>query len=73
MSVILITHDLGVVARSCEKVLVLKDGLEQETGELNEIFYNPRSAYTKELLLKSKEIGVDRKPSETKRNNNRTE
>ena len=69
MSVILITHDLGVVARSCEKVLVLKDGLEQETGELNQIFYNPRSAYTKELLLKSKEIGADRKPSETKKNN----
>ena len=35
MSVILITHDLGVVARSCERVLVLKDGQEQETGELN--------------------------------------
>ena len=72
MSVILITHDLGVVARSCERVLVLKDGLEQETGKLNQIFYNPRSAYTKELLLKSKEIGADRKPSETKRNNSIT-
>ena len=70
MSVILITHDLGVVARSCEKVLVLKDGLEQETGGLNQIFYNPRAAYTKELLFKSKEIGVDTKPGETKRNKN---
>ena len=72
MSVILITHDLGVVARSCEKVLVLKDGLEQETGELNQIFYNPRAAYTKELLLKSKEIGMDTEPRETKRNNSVT-
>ena len=72
MSVILITHDLGVVARSCEKVLVLKDGLEQETGELNQIFYNPRAAYTKELLLKSKEIGMDTEPRETKRNNSIT-
>ena len=72
MSVILITHDLGVVARSCEKVLVLKDGLEQETGELNQIFYNPRAAYTKELLLKSKEIGVDTETRETKRNNSVT-
>jgi ABC-type glutathione transport system ATPase component len=68
MSVILITHDLGVVARSCEKVLVLKDGLEQETGELNQIFYNPRAAYTRELLSKSKEIGEDTKPREIKRN-----
>ena len=72
MSVILITHDLGVVARSCEKVLVLKDGLEQETGELNQIFYNPKAAYTKELLLKSKEIGMDTEPRETKRNNSIT-
>ena len=72
MSVILITHDLGVVARSCEKVLVLKDGLEQETGELNQIFYNPKAAYTKELLLKSKEIGMDTEPRETKRNNSVT-
>ena len=72
MSVILITHDLGVVARSCEKVLVLKDGLEQETGELNQIFYNPRAAYTKELLLKAKEIGMDTEPRETKRNNSIT-
>ena len=72
MSVILITHDLGVVARSCEKVLVLKDGLEQETGELNQIFYSPRAAYTKELLLKSKEIGMDTEPRETKRNNSVT-
>ena len=72
MSVILITHDLGVVARSCEKVLVLKDGLEQETGELNQIFYNPRAAYTKELLLKSKEIGMYTEPRETKRNNSVT-
>ena len=70
MSVILITHDLGVVARSCERVLVLKDGLEQETGGLNQIFYNPRAAYTKELLFKSKEIGADTNTSETKRNKN---
>ena len=68
MSVILITHDLGVVARSCEKVLVLKDGLEQETGELNQIFYSPKAAYTKELLFKSKEIGVETNPTETTRN-----
>ena len=56
MSVILITHDLGVVARSCERVLVLKDGLEQETGGLNQIFYNPRAAYTRELLLNQKKL-----------------
>ena len=63
MSLILITHDLGVVARSCQKVLVMKDGIEQETGDLEQIFYSPRADYTKELLSKSKEMSLDTKPS----------
>ena len=63
MSLVLITHDLGVVARSCQKVLVMKDGMEQETGDLEQIFYSPRADYTKELLSKSKEMSLDTKPS----------
>ena len=63
MSLVLITHDLGVVARSCQKVLVMKDGIEQETGDLEQIFYSPRADYTKELLSKSKEMSLDTKPS----------
>ena len=63
MSIVLITHDLGVVARSCQKVLVMKDGMEQETGDLEQIFYSPRADYTKELLSKSKEMSLDTKPS----------
>ena len=58
MSVILITHDLGVVARTCEKVLVMKQGRLQEKGELNQIYYSPESEYTRELLNKSKQINV---------------
>jgi len=63
MSLILITHDLGVVARSCQKVLVMKDGTEQETGGLEQVFYSPRADYTKELLSKSKEMSLDTKAS----------
>ncbi|MBC8464513.1 MAG: ABC transporter ATP-binding protein [Bacteroidetes bacterium] len=63
MSLILITHDLGVVARSCQKVLVMREGIEQETGDLEQIFYSPRADYTKELLSKSKEMSLDTKPS----------
>jgi len=64
MSVILITHDLGVVARTCEKVLVMKQGRLQEKGELNQIYYSPESEYTRELLNKSKQINlVDSKDS----------
>ena len=68
MSLILITHDLGVVARSCQRVLVIKDGMEQETGTLEQVFYSPTADYTKELLSKSKEMSLDTKaPTTTKK------
>ena len=68
MSLILITHDLGVVARSCQRVLVMKDGMEQETGTLEQVFYSPTADYTKELLSKSKEMSLDTKaPTTTKK------
>ena len=68
MSLVLITHDLGVVARSCQIVLVMKDGMEQETGTLEQVFYSPTADYTKELLSKSKEMSLDTKaPTTTKK------
>ena len=67
MSVIMITHDLGVVARTCDQVLVMKNGELQESGNVEAIFYSPQADYTKELLEKSKEINLDeqQKYSET--------
>ena len=59
MSVIMITHDLGVVARTCDNVLVMKNGELQESGDTEAIFYSPKADYTKELLEKSKEINLD--------------
>jgi len=56
MSVILITHDLGVVARTCDNVLVLKNGIKQEHGDTEQIFYSPEAEHTQELLFKSREI-----------------
>ena len=56
MSVILITHDLGVVARTCDNVLVLKNGIKQEYGDTEQIFYSPEAGHTQELLFKSREI-----------------
>lgn len=49
-SIILITHDLGVVAGMCDRVAVMKDGEIVETGTTIEIFENPQHAYTKKLL-----------------------
>ncbi len=49
-ALILITHDLGVVAGNCERVLVMHEGALQESGTADEIFYNPRRPYTQRLL-----------------------
>lgn len=49
-AIILITHDLGVVAGLCERVLVMHAGEEQESGPVDEIFYRPQHPYTRALL-----------------------
>ena len=49
-AIILITHDLGVVAGMCDRVAVMKDGEIVETGTTEEIFKNPKHPYTKKLL-----------------------
>lgn len=50
MAVILITHDLGVVAELCDEVIVMYGGKIVERGTADEIFYNAKHEYTKGLL-----------------------
>ena len=50
MAIILITHDLGVVAQMCDEVIVMYAGAICEQGTADEIFYNPRHEYTKGLM-----------------------
>ena len=50
MSVLFITHDLGLVAAFADNVLVMHQGSIVEQGETNDILQNPRHAYTKALL-----------------------
>ena len=50
MSVILITHDLGVVAGMCERVIVMYAGRIVEEGTTDELFHDPRHPYTIALL-----------------------
>ena len=50
MAIIMITHDLGVVAQMCDEVIVMYAGSMCEQGTADEIFYNPRHEYTKGLL-----------------------
>lgn len=50
MSIILITHDLGLVADICDRVIVMYGGMIVEQGMLNDIFYRPAHPYTIGLL-----------------------
>ena len=50
MAVILVTHDLGVIADLCDNIVVMYGGRICERGTAHEIFYNPRHEYTKGLL-----------------------
>ena len=50
MAIIMITHDLGVVAQLCDEVIVMYAGSICEQGTADEIFYNPCHEYTKGLM-----------------------
>lgn len=62
-SIIMITHDLGVVAQVCDRVHVMYGGRILEKGDVNQIFYNPIHPYTKGLLNSTPRI--DEKTNES--------
>jgi oligopeptide transport system ATP-binding protein len=49
-SIILITHDLGVIAELCSKIIVMYGGMAMEKGRIDDIFYKPSHPYTRGLL-----------------------
>lgn len=56
MSLLFISHDLAVVARITDHVLVLKDGAVVESGSLRDILRSPQHPYTRELVTSAKEL-----------------
>ncbi|MGF3054353.1 ABC transporter ATP-binding protein [Microbacterium sp. YY-03] len=50
LTIVIVTHDLGVVAALCDRVVVMKDGRVVETGPVNDVFAAPQNDYTKTLL-----------------------
>lgn len=60
-SIILITHDLGVVAEICDRIMVMYAGEIVESGSVEEIFENPTHPYTKGLLKSIPRLDMDRK------------
>jgi peptide/nickel transport system ATP-binding protein/oligopeptide transport system ATP-binding protein len=62
MSVVLVTHDLGVIAQTCDRLAVMYAGRVVESGPVSEIFRRPRHAYTLGLLNSVPRAGIMRQP-----------
>jgi peptide/nickel transport system ATP-binding protein len=60
-AILLITHDMGVVADMADEILVMKDGLTVEHGTSDQIFNRPGHPYTKELLAAVPKLGKSAK------------
>jgi peptide/nickel transport system ATP-binding protein len=58
MSTILITHDLGLAAAYCDRVVVMEKGRVVETAKSADIFARPQHAYTKKLMRATPRVGV---------------
>ncbi len=56
-AMILITHDMGVVAEMADRVIVMKSGVIVETGDVKTLFARPKTAYTKALLAAVPRMG----------------
>lgn len=61
MSVLMITHDLGVISQNCDEVVVMYAGRVVERAPVVELFANPRHAYTKGLLASIPRLSNERK------------
>ena len=61
-SILLITHDMGVVADLADRVVVLKDGAIVEQGSAHDIFYDPKQPYTQQLLKAVLSLSLEEPP-----------
>jgi peptide/nickel transport system ATP-binding protein/oligopeptide transport system ATP-binding protein len=59
MSIILITHDLGVVAETCDRVIVMYAGQVFEEGPVDDVFHDPQNPYTEGLLRSMPRLGEE--------------
>jgi oligopeptide/dipeptide ABC transporter ATP-binding protein len=64
LSLILITHDLSVIAETCDRVLMMYAGRVAEDGPVHEVFRHPRHPYTQKLLSAFPNIRADRRALE---------
>ena len=50
LTMLFISHDLSVVRYMCDRIMVMHQGRIVESGPSDEVYYHPRTAYTKELI-----------------------
>jgi ABC-type dipeptide/oligopeptide/nickel transport system ATPase component len=67
MGILLVTHDLGVVAETCHRVVVMRSGEIVERADVGPLFASPQHPYTRALLesMPSRNVGKDRLPTLT--------
>jgi oligopeptide/dipeptide ABC transporter ATP-binding protein len=61
LSLVLITHDLSVIAETCDRVMIMYAGRVAEEGPVDEVFVRPRHPYTQKLLAAFPNIQADRR------------
>jgi ABC-type dipeptide/oligopeptide/nickel transport system ATPase component len=60
LSLVLVSHDLAVIARLCDEVLVMRTGVVVEHGPAAEVLHSPQHEYTQLLIAEHERYGLDR-------------
>jgi ABC-type dipeptide/oligopeptide/nickel transport system ATPase component len=60
LALVLVSHDLAVVAQLCDEVLVMRQGEVVEQGPTHEVLHHPRHAYTRLLIAEHEQYGLDK-------------
>ncbi|MFJ9896061.1 ABC transporter ATP-binding protein [Streptomyces sp. NPDC091280] len=60
LALVLVSHDLAVVAQLCDEVLVMREGEVVEQGPTHEVLHHPRHAYTRLLIAEHEQYGLDK-------------
>lgn len=58
LSLVMVSHDLAVISRICEEVIVMKDGRIVETGPMTDVLSNPSEQYTAALIQSARSVSL---------------
>ncbi len=59
LTLVMVSHDLAVISRVCEQVIVMKDGRIVDAGPMPEVFANPTDRYTEALIEAARSVGLE--------------